>query len=82
LLSYGGQSPVERIATPLAEIASLQQHLRRIDERRAVRSHRIVLSLRERRCREPVLPAEPIPVIDVECQRHCIVRRGGGESRR
>lgn len=58
---------------PLGRVVSLHQHLRRVDERGAIRAHFVILPLRELRGGKAVAPAQPVPVVDVVRQRE----RGG-----
>src|SRR5439155_10656791 len=56
---------------PLRKVASLQEHLRRVNERGMLPAHFFVLTLGKYRAREAIFPAEPIPIIDVQGERHC-----------
>src|SRR5258708_10008260 len=66
----GGGNRLRGLAViPPGRIVSLHQDLRRVDECRAVRAHFVVLPLRKLRGREAIAQAEPVPVIDMKCQR-------------
>ena len=65
---------VEGRRSPAAEIASLQQHLRRIDERHALQLGELALAQRELALGVGILPADVVPVVDMQRQRHHAAR--------
>src|SRR5439155_21412496 len=50
-------------------LAAVHDHLWRVDRGDVERSPVLLLTVRERRGREPISPSEPIPVIDVLAER-------------
>ena len=61
---------VESGVRPFPEISTLEEDLRCIDERRALQLREPALALRELALRVRILPADVVPVIDVERERH------------
>ena len=66
-------------AVPGAEIPSIQHHLRRIHDSPAAAIHHVALALAEARLGEAVAPADVVPVVDMQRQRHefagCLLRQ-------
>ena len=55
---------------PLPEVSSLQHDLRREDEARSPAAHLLILAIGVFCAREPILPSQAIPIVDVECDRN------------
>ncbi|KGC93051.1 hypothetical protein DO71_5714 [Burkholderia pseudomallei] len=64
-------APPERVRiAPVAQLAAVNRDLRRIDETAAAARGKRVLPLGEAMLREAIRPAEAVPVIDVQRERH------------
>lgn len=71
------------VAAPpgLAVILAIQNKLRRIYERSLIATRNEALSLREQGLRKAILPANVVPVIDVESQRNDLLRTDSTASK-
>src|SRR5712692_7405171 len=63
----------ERAARPAAEVLPLHQHLRGVDDHRALHQGELVLPYRKLAVGEGIFPAHVIPVVDVKRKRHHLV---------
>src|SRR5207302_738325 len=77
------QGLVEASAPPAPEIPALEQHLGRVDERRALQLRELSLPCRKLAFGVRILPADVVPVIDMQRQRHHALRHiaAGAQAR-